>query len=212
MGWRAGEVAAGRAPRGHGSRSTGPMLATRSASGPMLAPRLPAPMSVGAPMRLMRRFMRSRQRSTGGNSLAVLGQLEAVFGLERCPGFLGGLDEAEQLQVERADHAGLDQQVEIDQPGPEIAPEQQHRAAPRLAGLDQRQRLEQFVERAEAAGETHQRHRAHQEVHLAQPEIVELEAELGRDVAGSAPARAAARCSGRCSCRRHRRRRGCRLP
>ena len=36
--------------------STGPMSATRSASGPMLAPRMPAPMSVGAPIRLTRRF------------------------------------------------------------------------------------------------------------------------------------------------------------
>ena len=38
--------------------------------------------------------------------------------------------------------------------------------------------LEQFVQRAEAAGEAHQRDAAHQEVHLAQREVVELEAQL----------------------------------
>ena len=81
------------------------------------------------------------------------------------------------------DHAGLDQQVEVDQPGPELAPEEQDRPHPRLAGLHQRQHLEQLVERAEAAGEADQGDRAHQEVHLAQREVVELEAELGRDVA-----------------------------
>ena len=46
-----------RLPRSSTSRpwpsSIGPMLATRSASGPMLAPRAPAPMSVGAPIRLI---------------------------------------------------------------------------------------------------------------------------------------------------------------
>jgi hypothetical protein len=35
------------------------MFATRSASGPMLAPRLPAPTSVGAPMTLMPRFIQA---------------------------------------------------------------------------------------------------------------------------------------------------------
>ena len=41
--------------------STGPMSATRSASGPMLAPRAPAPMSVGAPIRLTRWFIGGRR-------------------------------------------------------------------------------------------------------------------------------------------------------
>ena len=51
-----------------------------------------------------------------------------------------------------------------------------------LAGLHQGEHLEQLVQRAEAAGEGHQRLRAHQKVHLAQREVVELEAQARRDV------------------------------
>ena len=50
------------------------------------------------------------------------------------------------------------------------------------AGLAERQGVEQLVERAEAAGEDDQRLRPQQEVHLAQREVVELEAQLRRDV------------------------------
>src|SRR5450755_3538437 len=159
------------------------MSATRSASGPMLAPRLPAPMSVGAPIRLTRVFMSCAESKIDRIDVCLaLSRAEAVFGLEHAPGLLGGLDEMEQLQVERTDHARLDEQVEVDQPGPELAAEQQDRPASGLAGLDQRERLEQLVERAEAAREAHQCDRAHQEVHLSQAEVVELEAQLGRDV------------------------------
>ena len=49
----------------------------------------------------------------------------------------------------------------------ELAPEQQDGARPALLGLDQREGFEQLVQRAEAAGEAHQRDGAHQEVHLA---------------------------------------------
>jgi hypothetical protein len=61
---------------------------------------------------------------------------------------------------------------------PELAAEQQDGAAAALAGLHQRHGLEQLVQRAEAAGEAHQRDAAHHEVHLAQREVVELEAQL----------------------------------
>ena len=60
--------------------------------------------------------------------------------------------------------------------------EQQQRDALHAAGLDQRQRLEELVERAEAAGEDRDGAGAQQEVDLARREIVEVEAELGRDV------------------------------
>ena len=112
----------------------------------------------------------------------VVGGDEAVLGFQQGPCLLGRLDEAEQVHVVRRDHAGLHQQLEVHQPRPELAPEQQDGAAPRLAGLHQRHHLEQLVERAEAAGKAHQRHAAHEEVHLAQREVVELEAQLGRDV------------------------------
>lgn len=109
-------------------------------------------------------------------------RLEAVEAGEMLPRLFGALDEAEEPGVAGADHAGVDQVLEVDQLFPELAPEQQDRPRAALAGLDQRQRLEQFVEGAEAAGEAHQRDAAHHEVHLAQREVVELEAQLRRDV------------------------------
>ena len=51
-----------------------------------------------------------------------------------------------------------------------------------LAGLRQSQDLEQFVEGAEAAGKHDQRARQVREPELAHEEVVELEAQLGRDV------------------------------
>ena len=49
-------------------------------------------------------------------------------------------------------------------------------------GLDQREDLEQFVHRAEAARENHQRLRQVREPELAHEEVVELEAEFAGDV------------------------------
>src|SRR5690606_13534005 len=108
--------------------------------GAMEAPRMLAPMSVGAPMR------RTRTGGVGGTALmrspaagafAALRLPQAVDLLQRLPGFVGGFNEAEQVEVFGADHAGVDQVVEVDQLGPELAPEQQHRALAALAGLDQ---------------------------------------------------------------------------
>src|SRR5664279_4895512 len=109
------------------------MSATRSASGPMLAPRIPAPMSVGAPMRVTFLFMRRLCRSDVERELArlVVGLVVAVFGDQQRPRFLGGLDEMEQPGVAGRDHPGLDEQVEVDQPGPELAAEEQDRPHPR---------------------------------------------------------------------------------
>ena len=78
----------------------------------------------------------------------------------------------------RRDHAFVDHGLEVDHPVPIIAAEQQDRQRPHLAGLDQGQQLEHFVERAEAAREDSDCARAQQEVHLAKREIVELEAQV----------------------------------
>src|SRR5437868_717928 len=91
------------------------MLATRRASGPMLAPRAPAPTSVGAPIRLTIVFMGRDCPSSGG--LHVLGEsprlrggcVEAVLGLQQFPGLFRGLDVAEELDISGGDHAGVDQ-------------------------------------------------------------------------------------------------------
>ena len=76
----------------------------------------------------------------------------------------------------------VDQPLEIDDAVPIIAAEQQDRQRPHLAGLDQGQQLEHLVARAVAAGEHRHRPRPDQEVHLAQREIVKLEAQLRRDI------------------------------
>ena len=99
-----------------------------------------------------------------------------------CQASLGRLDIAEDVEVPLVDHAGLHQGLEIDDAPPVGGIEQKDRHSPRLAGLDEAEGLEQLVHGAEAAGEDHQRPRPRQEVHLAEREIVELEAELGRHV------------------------------
>ena len=76
----------------------------------------------------------------------------------------------------------LGEVVEVDEALPELLAEEDDRQGALLARLHQRQGLEELVERAVAAGEGDQRARAHQEVHLAEGEIVEVDAEPGRDV------------------------------
>ena len=58
-------------------------------------------------------------------------------------------------RVVRVDHAFADEALAhpVEQPAPERLVHQDDRHLPRLAGLHQRQRLEQLVERAEAAGQ-----------------------------------------------------------
>ena len=101
---------------------------------------------------------------------------------DAAPGLFGRLAPGDQLEVRGRDHAFARQRAEIDHPGPELLAEQQHRDRLHLAGLDQRQQLEHLVERAEPAREHRHRPRAHQEVHLAQREVVELERQVRRDI------------------------------
>ena len=98
--------------------------------------------------------------------------------LDRLGGHVGDADE---LEVGRRDepfleHAGADP-VEHRRPVSGIA--EHHREAADLAGLDQRQRLEQLVERAEAAGEDHEPLGGLHEHRLARVEVLERH----RDVA-----------------------------
>src|SRR5262249_17854502 len=160
---------------------------------PMLAPRVPAPTSVGAPIRetlfmvafslrrrgetfvetspipmKARRFGSDLGPDAGITTLCRAPQTLGAF--QVLPAFFGRLDDIEQLQVGRADHAGVDEEVEVDQARPEVLVEQEDGPRARLARLDQRQHLEELVERPEAAREARQRDRAHEEVHLAQGE------------------------------------------
>jgi hypothetical protein len=68
-------------------------------------------------------------------------RLEAMGG-QPFPGFLGRIDNAEQVEVARPDHAMRHQRVEIDHLAPIVAAEQYHRDGRRLAGLQQGQDLE----------------------------------------------------------------------
>src|SRR3546814_12120571 len=88
--------------------------------------------------------------------------------LDDAPRFLRRLDEGEEVEVAGADHAFLDQRIEIDDAVPEFLAEHQHRERLDLAGLDQGKQLESLVEGAEGAGEDAHRAGAEQEVHLAQ--------------------------------------------
>ena len=61
-------------------------------------------------------------------------------------------------------------------------PDQHNRNRRRLAGLGERQHLEQFIQGAEAAGKRHQRPRPHHEMQFAQREIAKFEAQFGADI------------------------------
>src|SRR3546814_9523364 len=79
------------------------------------------------------------------------------------PGLLGGLDYMEQVEVVGGDGSFLDEPVEAHHSIPEVSAEQNDRQRLHLAGLDERQEFEAFVERAEAAGEDGYRPRRSEE-------------------------------------------------
>ena len=72
----------------------------------------------------------------------------------------------------------------VDQPVPERRAHEQHREVADLPGLDEDERLEQLVERAEAAGEDHEGVRVADEHDLAREEVVELQREVDDRVGG----------------------------
>ena len=80
----------------------------------------------------------------------------------------------------------------VDQPRPELGALEDDRVVDRLAGLDQRQGLEELVKGPEAAREDDEGLGVAHEHQLPREEVVELDAEI--DVRIDPPARAAARC------------------
>ena len=84
--------------------------------------------------------------------------------------------------------------------GPVVPAEEDHGELVDLAGLDQRERLEQLVERAEAAGKDDERVRVLDEHRLPHEEVAEVHDACRRT--GWPPARTAARCCSRSSARR----------
>ena len=78
------------------------------------------------------------------------------------------------------DRAARDERLAhpVQQAGPVRGPDQHDREVADLAGLDEGQRLEQLVERAEAAGQDHERVGVLHEHRLAGEEVAELDAEV----------------------------------
>ena len=88
----------------------------------------------------------------------------------------------DQFQVFVVDHAFVGQVLEVDDRVPIFAAVEDDGDLLHAARLAEAERVEQLVERAEAAGEDDERGGAQDEVELAHREVVELEAEIGRDV------------------------------
>src|SRR5664279_44069 len=87
-----------------------------------------------------------------------------------------------EIQVLGRDPALVDEQLPVDELLPVRAAHEDYRDALHLPGLDERERLEQLVERAVPAREGDERTGTHEEVHLADAEVVEPEAKRRRDV------------------------------
>lgn len=98
------------------------------------------------------------------------------------PGFLRCFREPEQVTVLGIDDALIDEEIDVERAFPEGPADQHDRQRLNLACLDQRQRLEQLVERAVAAGACDQRGGTQQEVQLAQCEVVKAETQIRRHV------------------------------
>jgi hypothetical protein len=90
---------------------------------------------------------------------------------------------AEDAAVRGADHGLRTQEVEVDRASPPVLPDQHDRDRLDLARLHQRQRLEQLVERAEAAGEGDHRAGTQQEVEFPQCEVAKAQRQSRRAIA-----------------------------
>src|SRR5262249_48000896 len=89
----------------------------------------------------------------------------------------------EQIQILWGDHVMLHQRVEVDDLFPILRTVEHGRHLFRqLLGLRQGEDLHHLVERAEAARKDHQRFRQIGEPELAHEKVVELEAQLRRDI------------------------------
>jgi len=94
----------------------------------------------------------ARSQTINQNSIAVgkasiLGfeLIKAVFRFENGPGLIGCLDKVEEVDVLRADHACVDEQIKIDELAPELTAEQQDGPLATFAGLNERHGFEQLV-------------------------------------------------------------------
>src|SRR5512134_2560671 len=87
-----------------------------------------------------------------------------------------------QTQILLRDKPVVDEELPVDQTLPEVPSDQDDDYILGLAGLEERQRFEQFVQGAESSGKGHERLGPDQKVHLPDGEITELKTQLRRDV------------------------------
>ncbi len=93
---------------------------------------------------------------------------------------LGFVDDLHQIEIRGVDEAVVAQLIgePLQQPRPELGTHQNDRQTPALPGLDQGERLEQFVHRAKAAGHDHVGRSVFHEGHLPGKEMPEPEADV----------------------------------
>ena len=125
---------------------------------------------------------RAMELQTDRHAHSTPGTLEAALD-QLLPGLARRIGKAEEIEVLRRHHAAVDEVLEVDEALPELRIiEHDGQRVVHLAGLAQRQDLEEFVHGAEAAGKHHERRGAHGEMHLAHGEIVEAEGEVRRRI------------------------------
>src|SRR3989338_4809401 len=150
------------APKETGSRTPPPRQLRRLRSG-----------------RVPRRLAPPRQRCVTSTHLAVLAVVPAVDHIQR---LFCRLDDLEQLQICFGNHARLGQHVPVDHLVPPLPSEQHERDFLHPARLHQGQAFEHLIHRAKAARKDADRPRPHQEVHLADREVVKVEGQIRRDI------------------------------
>lgn len=109
-------------------------------------------------------------------SLVLANRFVRVIFFDDRPAFLGGFRVLEEVEVLRRYNAVFGQFREINDVFPKFATEKNDRQMLHSFGLAERQRFEEFVEGAEAAGERDERLGAQEEVQLPNREVMKIEA------------------------------------
>ena len=106
----------------------------------------------------------------------------SVKATDDLPRLLRRLGIIDQIKMLVGNHAFVGKELEVDDRVPILPPEQDDWKFLHALCLSQRQRVEQFIERAESPGKDNECFGSQQEVHLAQREVMELKAQLGRTI------------------------------
>ena len=94
------------------------------------------------------------RRGKGPPAAGHLGVVLLPVLLDLLPGFFGRLHKTDEFEILTGDHAEMGQVLEVDDLIPEPAAEEDDREGVLLAGLDERQGLEEFIEGPEGFYDT----------------------------------------------------------